>query len=256
MSFFSVNVDIEGLQHKFDTTAELADDLDKPLRVFGAYLLRKTRARYKAQAFAPLAESTIEARAKKGLQTLERGLKRDVRRAFGRARAARGKRGLVARLLSSQSQRALDDVLATQSRGVQNRQAVLAEFERNRGARWGAKGGKLADRVQAKSLNINQRIGLLQREARAVMRQVGKPILGGLDRTLQIFVEEASVTLKSATHEEWSEAHNAGATVGHGAKLPERKTIFVEQSDLEVLRSILIDHQLIPFQEGLEGPGY
>lgn len=257
MGFFTIVVNIDGLERKFDTLAELADDLEPPLRMFGAYLLRRTRARYKAQEFAPLAESTIQKRANKGMHSLERKLQGDVRKAMRRARKSRNEpRGVLAKIFETANDRAMQDVLSSSSRGAQNRLAVLAAFQQHHGSTWGKKGGVLADKVQAKSLSLKQNISLLQREGRAVMRQIGKPILGGLDRTLMIDVDEDTVTLKSQTHQEWSAAHNEGATVGRGAKLPERKTIFLEASDLDVFESILKDHHMVAFDEDLQGPGY
>src|SRR5262249_25960681 len=142
-----------------------------------------------------------------------------------------------------------EDVLSQGTRGVQNRMSVLAEFQQH-------KRTSLKDRVQGQRLSLKQQVSLGQREARAVMKAVGRPILGGLPNTLVVHVGLGNVTLTSRTREKWSKAHNEGATVGHGAQLPERRTILVEESDLRVLESILKDHLLLPFEEGMHGPGY
>lgn len=249
---FRVSVDIDGVIWKMDTLALGASDLDKPLAIFGGYMKKKAIERYKAQAFAPLAETTLKARAQRGIQSMERKLQSDVRRAFKRARKSRGRapRGLLGSILSDRAaERAMEDVLSSQTRGAQNRMAVLAAFQdkHRRG---------LKEKVNAKPLSIKQSASLDARTARAVARSVGRPILGGLPRTLQVTVNKGEMTLRSRTHQEWSEAHNEGATVGHGAKLPKRQTIVFEDSDKDVLVSILKDHLLIPIQKGMHGPGY
>lgn len=255
---WTVVVELDGLNRKLDTFADSAGDLEKPLGIFGAHLRRRALERYKAQNFAPLAESTIEKRALKGMHSLGRKLQGDVRKALRRARQARQRepKGFLARLLDQKQSLALEDALSVQTRGVQNRLAVLAEFQRHHGLNWGKKGGTFADRIQAKPLTFKQNISLAQREARAVMRAVNQPILGGLPRTLVVVVESGTVTLRSATHEKWSEAHNQGATVGHGSKLPKRETIKLESDDVEVLVAILKHHLLLPFAEGMHGPAF
>lgn len=256
---FHVVVDIDGLVRRFDTLADSVADLDKPLAIFGGFLRRRALDRYKAQNFAPLAESTIEKRARRGLHSLERKLVGDVKKSLRNARRSRQRepQGFLARLVGKQQSLALEDVLSVQTRGVQNRLAVLAEFQRHHGHAWGRKKGEgFAERIKANPLTIKQSISLSQREARAVMRAVGQPILGGLPRTLVVIVGAGTVTLRSATHEKWSAAHNDGAVVGHGAKLAERKTVLLEDSDLEVFASILKSHMLLAFDGVLQGPGF
>lgn len=240
----TVNLTIDGINHKCDTLADFADDLKKPLAMLGVRLKAKAAARYKAQAFAPLAAGTIEHRFSKGLASLEAKLVSDVRRAFGRARSARAPRGLLERMVTSKEmQRATDDALSASAKGVQNRQAVLAEFQR-RHRQLG-----LEKSAQGKALTLKQSESLSSRTKRAVAKAVTKPILGGLDRTLMIVVEDGSVTLRSATHQTWSEAHNVGATAGHGAKIPPRPTIFLEADDLVYFREALKEHLLLPFDD-------
>lgn len=248
---FTLEVNSAGAERKFELASYAMEDLTEPLKRFGAYLRAKALARYKAQAFPPLAEATVEKRAQKGLRSLERKLQQDVRKALGRARKGRAQRvGLLDRILTSASVRhAAEDAVNSQTRGVQNRLAVLGQFQQ-----WHRKG--LKDKAQGRALLPKQKISLLQREARAVVRAVGQPILGGLPRTVVFKVGLGTVTLESDTHQDWSDAHNKGGTVGHGAKLPQRETIVLEPVDLEVLARILMDAALLPFQEGLQGPGY
>jgi hypothetical protein len=250
---FSIAVELDGLNWKADTLADSAADLELPLKIFGGYLRKRALARYAAQSFPGLAASTIEKRVAKGLKRLERKLQRDLRQAFKRARLARGpqRRSLLERVLDNTAVRhAMEDSLGSKSRGVQNRLSVLAEFQRQHRA------GSLVELAQGKPLSIKQQASLQAREERAVDKAVGAPILGQLPKTLQVVVDGGSVTLRSRTHETWSKAQNDGATVGHGAQLPERKTIELEQDDLEVLVAILKHHILLPVQEGMHGPGF
>lgn len=240
----TVTIEIDGIVHKCDTLADFADDLKKPLAMLGARLKAKALARYKAQAFTPLAAATLEKRFSKGLAVLENKLRSDLNRAFGKARQSRAPRGLLERMFTSKDvQRAADDVLSSTTRGVHNRQAVLAEFQR-RHRQLGLK-----EQAQGKSLTLKQSESLTARTRRAVTKSMGKPILGGLERTLVIIIEDGTVELRSATHQTWSDAHNKGAVVGKGAKLPERATIFLEADDLEYFKEALKEHLLLPFSE-------
>ncbi len=247
----TVRVEIDGLVRTFETVAESARDLSPALRQFGGYLRKKAKAKYDAQDFAPLAAATVAGRALKGLHSLEGKLKTDVRRALKRSRLSRGApAGILGRVLTSTATRhVLEDLASGQSKGARNRQAVLAAFQRQH-----ALGGKSRlESAGATPLTFRQQLSLNARADRAVTRQVGKPILGGLSKTLVVEVGEGTVTLKSKTHGVWSEAHNAGAVVGHGAKLPKRETVKLEADDLDVFGSILEHHLLRPLEtEGLK----
>jgi hypothetical protein len=233
---FSVVCNIDGLVRKFDTLADSAADLERPLRMFGSYLRKKALARYKAQDFPGLATSTIEKRAQKGLRTLERKLNRDLRKAIGRARVEDAPKGILGRLFG----RNIPDPGALETRGVKSRIAVLAEFQKRHRPQ-----GELAARTGLKPLSIKQLASLGNREDRAVAKAVGGPILGRLPQSLVVTVGEGSVTLESRTHEKWTEAHNKGGAVGHGAVLPKRETVKVDATDLDVLGEILVEHHLL-----------
>jgi hypothetical protein len=243
---FSIHVEVDGLVRKLDTCAETAHQLTPALESFGKYWFKKTKDRYAAQDFAPLAESTLEKRAQRGVRTMGRKLRADVAKADKRARAASGdRRGVVAKLLGSADMTAASLGL---TRGQQNRLAVLAEFQKRHGAGRG-------ERVVGKTLSLKQGQSLTNRTARAVARSVGGPILGGLPRTLFVEEDVDSVTLTSRTRHGFSDVHNQGGTAGHGAHEPKRETLKADQTDLEVLTSILKSHLLQPF-DGKQGPGF
>lgn len=240
----TVKVEVDGVIRKFDTVAKTCEDLTPALRRFGGYLRKVALARYKEQAFPGLAQSTLDKRAQKGLQKLERKLEKDYRKAKRRAwdsRRASGAspRGVIARTLARLT---LGDMVGAQAvasaRGVQSRLKVLEEFrKRHRGGEGGAK------------LSEKQQASLDAREERAVAKAVGGKILGDLDRTVGTEIKRGSLTLKSTTHQGFSEAHNKGGTVGNNAKLPKRETIKVDGNDLAVFRGILIEELLMAFEE-------
>lgn len=240
---FWVKVNLDGIEHKFDTMANSARDLEKPLAIFGGYMKKKALKKYEAQDFAPLAASTLAARASKGVHSLERKLSRDVKRATKKSTEKLGGDALAA-------------IQAVSTRGVRNRLAVLAEFQRRHPATYAARAGGVMAGAGLKPLSFKQAVSLNARTDRAVARAVGKPILGNLTRSLTVEVGSGSMTLASRTAEGWSEVHNEGGTAGHGAAIPERRTIEVEPSDLSVLTSILQSYLLLPFQKGAHGPGF
>lgn len=237
----TVVVNIDGLVRKFDTLADSAEDLSKPLRQFGGYLRKKAQGRYKAQDFVPLAASTIKKRATKGLKSLDKKLQRDVRKALKKARSQRAPRGFLERLLTSKGvQRSMDDALGMQTKGARNRLAVLAEFRNQHKFTK----SRLEVAADAQPLSVKQLASLGNKTDKAVGKAVGRPILGGLPKTLKVIVEGAIVTLKSLTHETWSEVHNAGD--GH---VPKRETIKLDAGDLDVFGAILEEHLLTPLQD-------
>lgn len=222
-----------------DTLAATAADLEPALKRIGGYLRENALRRYKEQGFAPLSQATLDKRAAQGLKTLERKLTKDFGKAKRKAwdsKRAEGSapRGALARTLARLT---LGDLAAGQAvastRGVQNRLAVLDEFKRRH--RSGV-GGKALSVAQTKSLN--------DRETRAVAKQVGKPILGGLTRTLNFKVARGSVTLKSETYDHFSEVHNKG-----NSTTPARTTIKIDETDLAVFKAILVEELLMGFGE-------
>jgi hypothetical protein len=251
---FSVVVKTETLDRKFDTCAISSHDLEPALRKFGAHLRRKALAKYKAQDFEPLAPATVDKRAEKGIAGLEKKLHKDLRSAVRRARSKNAvPRGMLARLLGAKP---VEDGTHLNTRGVRNRQSVLAAYQKRHGRSAGQgiyseglSGIYLADRVDLSPLTLKQMVSLTTRENRAVSKAIGKPILGNLPNSLKVEIEGTAVTLASRVHEHWTAAHNEGATVGKGAKLPKRETIALDADDLDVFAAILKEHHLEAFQE-------
>jgi hypothetical protein len=247
---FTLVVDASGIEKKFDLAVSRVHDLDRPLRKFGAHLRRRALERYKAQSFAPLAESTVKGRAEKGLHSLERKLAGDVRKALRRERGPEPTpRGLVGRLLQAVAAEPPPVIAGGTSRGVQNRQSVLQAFQERQGFRHDQRKNKsILALTGAKALTEKQSASLDKRTERAVQAAVNKPILGGLPGTLEVQVSMGTVTLRSHTERPWTEIHNAGGSAGKGAHIPKRETIKLEESDLTVLADLLKDYLTEPLK--------
>lgn len=241
---FTLEVNIAGLERKFDIVVERASDIEGPLRKFGNHLKRRAIERYKAQNFAPLADSTLGHRAQKGMRTLERKLSRDVRKAFQRQQGEQAPKGLLQRALAAIGAEPGGAILAGSSRGVMNRLAVLSEFQRRH-----RKGSSVLMAYGGKPLGVKSLASLDKREERAVMKAVGKKILGTLPATLEVEVGFGVVTVASRTDKKWTDTHNTGGDAGHGAKIPKRETLPPpDESDMQVLEELLKEHLLEPLQ--------
>lgn len=233
MPGLSFEVNVDGAVRKFETVAEQAKDLNKPLRVFGRYLRERAKARYQAQDFAPLADATVKHRAAAGLRKLEGKLKQDVRRSMDVARVPGG---FLAKLLGRAESTVLYEAGSTSKR-----LSVLAEFQnRNRGT------AGFAERADLKPLSVKQSRALRTRELKAMAKSVNRPILGKLVNSLVAQVNNGTLTLMSKTKGQWSEVHNKGGTAGHGATIPKRETLVIEAEDLDMLAAILKEHLLLP----------
>lgn len=204
----TLKINIEGVEHKFDTIAKNASDLKTPLRKFGAHLRNRAIERYKAQDFAPLAPATLAKRAQKGLKGLEKKLSYSLKKAL-----------ITPTVKESTRER---------------RAALLAEFQNRR------KREKSAIVPHKVALSFKQMLSLGTRMDKAIAKAISAPILGKLVKSLKITVDKGSVTLASRTKENWSGAHNEGD--GH---VPQRETVKVDSDDLKVFADILKEHMLL-----------
>jgi phage gpG-like protein len=244
----TVEVNTEKGVRRLRTAALIAADLEEPLARFGGYLRKKAIARFEAQDFPALSDATIKHRAAAGLKTLEKKLVQDLTKAKRRDQKSRAPKGLLAQIFASG---AVDAAMAPDSRGVKNRTAALAEFQRLHIKRVSSKrlesGFERA--MGAKPLSLKGQASLAARAGRAVARAVGQPILGNLPRTLSVLADGDTMRMVEATYGEWTEIHNRGGSAGKGAQEPKRETVVLETHDLDVLASILEDHCLAPFLE-------
>lgn len=221
-----LNVNVDGVNHVFDTLALNVSDLAPVLKKIGGYLRKKAVARYKTQGFAPLADSTVAKREQRGLKALEKKLSGDVKRAADKSGKG-ASNGLIAALI------------AGQSKTVNNKRNVLAEFRARHRRRL-----SLRSQFSGQPLSVKQLAGLEQREKKAIEKSVKRPILGRLSSSLVIEVNGGTVTLASRVGG-WSDVHNSGGTAGHGAKIPKRETIRLDNEDIPVIVEMLKEHQLL-----------
>jgi phage gpG-like protein len=242
---FTIHVNIDGLEHKLDTLADSAKDLEEPLRIFGGYLRQRAIERYKAQGFPPLAKATLEARADKALAGLENKLRQDLKKALKRQPQAR--RSLLEKLVGARVPEGMAGGSAL-SKGAASRLAVYQEFRARH--RKPSGDNKFEQMAGAKDLSLKQLASLDAREGRAIAKAVSGPILGKLVKSLKVTVGSGSVTLASRTVTGFSEIHNEGGTAGRGSKIPKRETILIEEKDLDVLADIVLHH----LTEGMQGP--
>jgi phage gpG-like protein len=98
-------------------------------------------------------------------------------------------------------------------------------------------------------LTLKQSVSLGDREDRAVARAVGAKILGNLTHAIKVDAGRTQVTVTWKTQMKWSEVHNVGGSAGHGAKIPQREVLTIEERDLDVFGRILKQHLLLAFVE-------
>lgn len=113
---------------------------------------------------------------------------------------------------------------------VARRYAVLKEFERLAAGGDPAR-GSTGDARLDKSVS-----GLRARTARASAKAASRP-LGRVAASIKSKVEKHAVSVFSTIP--WAGAHNEGATVGNGARLPERRFLDITEQDTAVLLMLI-----------------
>jgi phage gpG-like protein len=232
---FSFRVDLDGAERSFTLLADAAKHLDPALRVFDRYLRARVRARFAQEGpgWAPLAPATLAHRRHAAMATLERKLGRDVRRAeksYARRFGALDQFGLG----GFEKQRARS-LLA-----IQRRLTTVAEFRRIL-----LGGSDEATLFEGPSAEKQQK-SLAGRIGRAETRASEK-ILGRIAGSIHSTIKNGTLNIESRIP--FSEAHNAGATTGHGAHLPARPFLYLEPQDIEVLKATLENHLLLAVED-------
>ena len=231
---FTFRVDTGGLERKFALLADSAKQLDPALRTFDRYLRARVRSRFEQQGpgWAPLAPSTIEHRRRAAMAALERKLGRDVRRAqtsYARRFGALDQLGLGG----------LEKQRAKSMRAIQRRVTTLAEFRRI------ARGGTAEDTLFEGRTAEKQRASLAGRIGRAEARASEK-ILGRIAGSIRSTIKAGTLTVESKIP--WAGVHNEGGQGGHGARIPARPFLFLEDDDVGVLVEILRNHLLLAME--------
>lgn len=170
--------------------------------------------------WAPLAESTQEGRQAKLEAVAEKirsGSMNTLRRKLG-AESGRVQRKLEKRAaLMDRSERG-QKLLGRAQKSAERQRVIREEFERRAAGIAGP-----VDRATAKATKkLGERIGRRQQRAEDKIAAYERgDVLGAIASSIGYEVQGSTLTVLS--HIPWAGAHNDGATVGHGARLPERK---------------------------------
>jgi phage gpG-like protein len=203
-----------------ETVATSLEDLQLPLQMWNKYFRQKVQEKFaasgpgwaptlRAQATEKSGEATKDAVSQFADDMLRRKLRRELQRAA--KKYARG----------SGSKKAME-----------RRYAVLQEFERI------AAGGemRLGSTIDAR-LDKSVR-GLRERHGRAVSKAQGKP-LGRVASSIKSKLTKYSVNVFSEIP--WSAVHNDGGVAGHGAKIPQRQFLDIDDDDVKMLAQLVED---------------
>jgi phage gpG-like protein len=220
----TLRVSVNGNLREVETIAEHLSDLEVPLKAWNQYKRKQVQEIFDAGGpgwpqkkeggsgdGARGSEASVRRRAD---DILRNKLRKELKRAQRRHASGRGD--------------------ATKSAAAMARRyAVLKEFERivsGGEVRLGSTGDAKLD----KSVR-----GLRDRHARAAVKAAARP-LGRIAQSIKSKVEKHAVEIKSTIP--WAGAHNEGATVGHGAKLPERQFLDLTDADVDVLLILITMH--------------
>lgn len=118
-------------------------------------------------------------------------------------------------------------------RAMDRRWAVLKEFERQAAGGVGALAASTDARLE-KSV-----AGLRKRHERALGKARGK-LLGRIAQSIRSKSKRYSAEVWSEVP--WSGIHNEGGVAGHGAKVPKRQFLDIDDHDLEVLKNMIDEH--------------
>lgn len=231
----------QGLRRWIGALIGSAKDRPGLLRAMGRVALKDSKERFQAQGpgWAPRADSTEEAGWSK--------LQARVEGARGRAEQA------VRRKLKGELRRALRKF----SPAVERRYEALKEFERYvAGGRrdvaltalpTGEDGGQAAEKLGKTLARTRERLG--RAEARTRER-----LLGGLASANRLTVESAAAVIRNVAKnkrgQSFSGVQNSGGTAGHGAQIPARPFLLVDQALLDKLPQVALDHLMRPVLRG------
>lgn len=200
---FTIKANVNGVSRVMDAIVDSVSELDKVLARFGKYMRLKVQKAFQNQGpgWPALSEHSVQRNQGKNLVNLENKLKRDVKRAEKKAK----KPGTVERRLS-----------------------VLAEFRRLEA------GGSLDKSL----LTEKQQKSLLGRVERA-KKDASEKMLGKVAASIKTSIKNGTLTVESKIP--WAGVHNEGGPAGHGANIPKREFLALDEEDLDVLENFLLD---------------
>lgn len=168
------------------------------------------------------------------------------------AKIERGKyTSLIGSLRSSQkkAQRRLGKTSPSDSKLTARRQKSVARYEAQVAEVQRVQAGGAHNPAGQKKLY--ERIG--RRDARAAEKVAAVEsgqLLGALANSFNVVWDKSSWTMRSEIS--WAGAHESGATVGHGAKLPARPFLYWTGEDLTKFAELANEHVLKQFEKGGE----
>ena len=203
-------------------------DLTPILRRFGAYLRAKTKTRFESEGpgWAPLAQST----------------------AHRLIHSFTGKVTKSGALRESAPLKRLRQQLRRDVKTDRLDVRVLTAFER---ATRSTGGGALGESVRAhlrgqkyerqltgiaKALD-REHAGKRSKQKRAITKH--HRLLGKLASTIRAVVKKNELVVRSIV--EWAGVHNEGGSAGHGADMPARTFLELEDPDVDVLRDLIVE---------------
>lgn len=219
---FTLALELDGVRRRFGLLAKSAADLTPALRTFDRYYRARVAQRFASEGpgWPPRTGATV---ARAGSATAPAGrAAQEVRRKLSRAYASAQKRHGAGKLSEDR---------------VASAHAALVELKRQR------QGGTLGQQ-QGAAARLEQRVGRMREQAAG--RAAGGRTLGKIAGSIASSIKAGTLTVESKAP--WAGAHNDGATVGHGAKLPARPFLFLDDTDREMFAEILRNHMLVEWE--------
>lgn len=221
---FKLSANVNGITKTIDVIVDSLKDVNEVLSRFGKYLRLKAGRKFSEQGpgWSELKKSSVTRKVRASRTQLEKKLKKELAKA--ETRAATDK---IVTYVSPGGQSF--QILKKQGtqKSVDNKRAILEEFKRLES------GGSVPS-----GLNEKKEAKLKERISRADAK--GKRILGNLSNSIKASVSKGTLIIRSEVP--WSAVHNDGGSAGHGAQLPKREFLAVDEEDLDILESFLLEH--------------
>lgn len=239
----TLTVDTGAAVRKIDTLATSIADLAAPFAAWNKWYRQKVQKKFDegGPGWPPTKKQASAGAAVNAWNRYYDKAKKEGGKDLGIERIASGGdavKQLGDALLRRKLQRELKRATKRYARGgsaaaMQRRYAVLQEFERI------AAGG-----VPIATLTADKRLeksvaGLRARHERAHAKAAGRP-LGRIASSIKSKITRTDITVSSEIP--WAGVQNKGGTVGHGAKLPARPFLELDDEDIEMLVTLIEEH--------------
>lgn len=215
------------------------EDLQPILKKFNRYFRKKVSKKFEqgGPGWPPIKGETEARRPTENavkqmaLELVRKKLNRDVKRAKKRLQS--GKSLTKTKTTSVTVGGTTFKRTETTSDSIERRYTVLKEFERL------AAGGSAEFSLTGDARTDKSIRGLMQRTERAELKAASRP-LGRIASSIKSKLTKYDVTIESSIP--WAGVHNKGGTAGHGAKIPARTFLELDDEDLTMLAKIVEDH--------------